>query len=264
MKISGAGPAEECRIEKEAAAVQVDARGKGYRELNKEIRHILRDHGAVHLKGVMGQRYIATGLTAQRGITIEGTPGNNLASFMDGPHITVKGNVQDGTANTMSSGRVVVHGCAGDILAYALRGGEVYVRGNSGCRTAIHMKQGGENNPVVVIGGGAGSFLGEYMAGGVIILLGLGKSAAGVVGKHCAVGMHGGVIYVRGETPPANLSGSVQAEKAGRGDYKIIDRYVNRFARYFHLSPEELVQGPYMRISAKSGRPYGNLYSKGA
>ncbi len=263
MKMARATTVRKAAVAKEVAVMQIDAGGKGYQELNREIRHILRDHGAVHLKGVMGQRYIAAGLMGQSHITIEGTPGNNLASFMDGPHITVRGNVQDGTANTMSSGRIVVHGSAGDILAYASRGGEIYVRGNTGCRTAIHMKQGGKHSPVLVIGGSTGSFLGEYMAGGVIILLGLGKPARGTLGKYCAVGMHGGVIYVRGESPPQNLSDSVHVEKAHREDYEIIEEYVGRFARHFHLCAQELVREPYVRISAKSGRPYANLYSQG-
>ena len=54
-----------------------------------------------------------------------------------------------------------------------MRGGEIYVKGNVGWRSGIHMKSYLEKFPVIVIGGKAGDFLGEYMAGGIIILLGL-------------------------------------------------------------------------------------------
>lgn len=54
-----------------------------------------------------------------------------------------------------------------------MRGGEIYVRGNAGYRAGIHMKAYRDKRPVMVIGGRTGSFLGEYQAGGYIIVLGL-------------------------------------------------------------------------------------------
>mgnify|MGYP002508363490 CR=1 FL=1 len=44
---------------------------------------------------------------------------------------------------------------------------------NAGYRAGIHMKAYKDKVPVMVIGGTAGSFLGEYQAGGVIVVLGL-------------------------------------------------------------------------------------------
>ena len=44
-----------------------------------------------------------------------------------------------------------------------MRGGRVYVRDNIGYRGGIHMKQYMEKRPIVVIGGAARAFLGEYM-----------------------------------------------------------------------------------------------------
>ena len=54
--------------------------------------------------------------------TVNGTPGNDLASFMDGPHIVVHGNAQDGGGNTMNGGEVIVHGRAGDVTGHAMPG----------------------------------------------------------------------------------------------------------------------------------------------
>ncbi len=71
-----------------------------------------------------------------------------------------------------------------------MRGGRVFIRDGCGWRAGIHMKQYGERRPVVVVGKDAGSFLGEYMAGGVFVVL-------GETGDCLARGMHGGVIYLR-------------------------------------------------------------------
>jgi hypothetical protein len=86
----------------------------------------------VVLRNVCGHRYIGTGLRNSVAIEIEGTPGNDLAMFMDGPSITVRGNGQDGVGNTMTSGQIVIHGSAGDLLAHSLRGGRIFVEGAIG------------------------------------------------------------------------------------------------------------------------------------
>lgn len=93
----------------------IDAKGIHYRELNRLIREILTDNSRLTLDNVNGQRYIGTGLDSSAEIIINGTPGNDLAMFMDGPGIAVHGNAQDGVANTMNAGEVVVHGSCGDV-----------------------------------------------------------------------------------------------------------------------------------------------------
>jgi len=60
------------------------------------------------------------------------------------------------------------------------------------------MKEYMEKKPIIVIGGKAGAFLGEYMAGGTIILLGIDiDDPKNIVGSYCGTGMHGGTIYSR-------------------------------------------------------------------
>ena len=76
----------------------------------------------------------------------------------------------------MNDGRIIVHGSIGDAAGYAMRGGESHVQGDAGYRAGIHMKAYGDKLPALVIGGAAGSFLGEYQAGGVILVLGLSKT----------------------------------------------------------------------------------------
>jgi hypothetical protein len=94
-------------------------------------------------------------------------------AFMDGPVVEVFGNGQDAIANTMNNGRIVIHGDAGDVLAYAMRGGALFVRGSVGYRVGIHMKAFRDLVPILVVGGTAKDFLGEYMAGGILAVLAL-------------------------------------------------------------------------------------------
>ena len=141
-----------------------------FQSLNKRIRESA--DGEVVINGCVGQRYIATGLSGKN-ITINGTPGNALGAYLNGCDVTVNGNAQDATGDTMNGGRIIIHGNSGDATGDAMRGGVIYIKGNTGYRAGIHMKAYKELRPVIVVGGRAGSFLGEYQAGGLIIVLGL-------------------------------------------------------------------------------------------
>ena len=149
--------------------MKIDVKNLDYREVNDKLRET---DGACTLSGCLGQRFIAAGM-ADREITIEGTPGNALGAYLNGADITVRGNAQDAVGDTMNAGRIVVHGNIGDAAGYAMRGGRIFVRDDAGYRAGIHMKAYREKVPVMVIGGRCGSFLGEYQAGGVIVVLGL-------------------------------------------------------------------------------------------
>ena len=156
------------------APAVIDAAGVYYRDLNARLREVVasgvRD---IRIYNVCGQRYIGTDLNAPVNITVNGTPGNDLGMFMKGPLITVHGNAQDGCGNTMDEGRIVIHGHAGDTVGLAARGGTIIIREGVGYRAGIHMKEYKEKMPVLVIGETAQDFCGEYMAGGVLILLSL-------------------------------------------------------------------------------------------
>ena len=179
----------------------IDCKGVYYRAVNDAVRAAI-EAGAttVRLSNVNGQRYIGTGLHGE-GVRIEvdGTPGQALAMFMDGPTVEVVGNAQDGVGNTMNSGQVIVHGSVGDVLGYGMRRGRIFVEGDAGYRAGIHMKADEGLAPVIVCGGKARDFFGEYMAGGLLVLLGMHSAADGpIVGGHVGAGMHGGEIFIRG------------------------------------------------------------------
>ncbi|MGE5405872.1 MAG: hypothetical protein ACM3PP_13160 [Candidatus Saccharibacteria bacterium] len=238
----------------------IDAQGLDYRILNSKVRGLVESgEQSFHLENVNGHRYIACGLSGPLSIEIEGTGGNDLAAYINGPKIVVNGNVQDCICNTMNSGTVVVTGRAGDILGYGASGGEIYIRGDVGSRCGIHLKGTKEKAPVMVIGGVAGDFLGEYMAGGTIIVLGLDNEGP-PAGRQIGVGMHGGAIYIRGNgLEEAPGVGTEICELTSR-DTEIISRYVQKFSKHFDLNYEQLMQPGFIKIAPKGKRPYGTMY----
>jgi len=246
----------------------VDARGLGYRQLNERI-HLMLARGATHLRiqHVCGQYYLADGLKGDAvELTLEGIPGNDLAAFMDGPRVVVRGNVQDAAANTMNSGEVVIHGHAGDILGHSMRGGRVFVRHDVGYRVGIHMKAYRNSFPVIVVGGTARDFLGEYMAGGLIVILGLSADTATaapgpLVGDFVGTGMHGGTILLRGTVDPRTLGKEVKTAAASGDDLKLVHPHLEAFCRYFALDVGEILEHPFTKLFPHTHRPYGKIYA---
>jgi glutamate synthase domain-containing protein 3 len=238
----------------------IDAKGVYHRDLNAIVREKASVGNAkLHLVNVNGQRYIATDLPGKVEIEIDGTPGNDLGAFMDGPRIIVNGNVQDGCGNTMNSGEIVVRGRAGDILGMSMRGGAIYVRENAGYRCAIHMKEYHDRKPLLVIGGTAQDFFAEYMAGGIAILLGL--TGIPHQGRFIGTGMHGGVIYIRGNVEPYQLGKEVGASAPDAADMAVIESAVRSYAAHFNVDADEILRTPFVKLTPVSSRPYGKLYT---
>jgi len=263
----------------------IDAENIDYKTLNYSIRNILSEikfsgnndlikkFKTIELNNVLGQRYIGDGIQSKINILINGTPGNDLAAFMDGPEIEIFGNVQDGTGNTMNSGKIIIHGSAGDILGYSMRGGEIYIKQDVGYRSGIHMKSYLEKFPVIVIGGKAGPFLGEYMAGGIIIVLGLNSPINQmknfylfdddeIVGDYIGTGMHGGKIFVRGEINNHKLGKEIIKSKINKEDEEIIKSYIDNYFKYFGFANKETINlSDFLKLTPFSRRPYGKLYA---
>ncbi len=244
------------------AGAAINAAGVHYKDLNDQVRALLGNGTkTVTLKNVCGHRYIGAGLRGDAAIAIEGVPGNDLACFMDGPSIEVHGNAQDGVANTMSSGQVIIHGNAGDVLGYSMRGGRVFVRGNAGYRVGIHMKAFRERVPVVIVGGGARDYFGEYMAGGILMLLGIGCEENGpVAGDFLGTGMHGGEIFVRGRVDPHQLGREVGLVDIDDQSWSRVEKSLEDYSRAFGIEGEDLTRERFTRLVPVSSRPYGRLY----
>jgi glutamate synthase domain-containing protein 3 len=243
----------------------IDAKDMHYKELNKIIREsILSGVKNILLENVNGQYYIGDGIKGDDiTITVNGVPGNDLGVFMDGPSIIVNNNVQDNIGNTMNAGKITVNGDAGDVIGYGMRGGRIYIRGNAGYRIGIHMKGYNEQIPVIIIGGKVGSFFGEYMAGGVMVLLSLDNSEESV-GEYFGVGMHGGAIYMKQKIDFSKYSKEVEFLEANDSDMSFLKKYLSEYAKDFNLSSEDLIKGPFYKIIPSSARPYAHLYTSAA
>ncbi|MBO4360820.1 MAG: glutamate synthase [Eubacteriaceae bacterium] len=234
----------------------IETRGLEHRELNELIR---RSGGAATLADCCGQRFIAAGMSGCD-IDIEGVPGNALGAYFNGGTITVRGNAQDAVGDTMNAGRIVIHGSIGDAAGYGMRGGRIYVRGNAGYRAGIHMKAYGDSLPVMVIGGRAGSFLGEYQAGGIIIVLGLDSGPERIVGEFPCTGMHGGTLYLRGDCEGVRFPVQVNVRKATDEDMEALEGYLADYCEVFGLDPGRITEGGFTVVTPDSSNPYRQLY----
>ncbi len=160
----------------------------------------------------------------------------------------------------MDSGEIVVFGNGGDALGYSMRGGTIYVLGNCGYRVGVHMKEFYEKTPTIVIGGFVGSFLGEYLAGGIIIILGLTTDTF-PVGNFCGVGMHGGVIYIRSNKPPIDFPPQLSVDLVNAQDLNDIKSYLDRFSKTFNIQIDDILNVPFYKITPNTRNPYRQVYT---
>ena len=224
-----------------------------------ELGQILREtEGDTALEGCLGQRFIAAGMK-RRKLEIHGIPGNALGAYLDGAEIEVFGNAQDAVGDTMNAGTIVIHGSIGDTAGYAMRGGEIYVKGDAGYRAGIHMKEYREHLPVLVIGGKAGSFLGEYQAGGMIIVLGLHTDGP-IVSNYPCTGMHGGKLFLRSDCKDILFPDQVTARPASPEDMAEIEVHLRRYCEHFGTDYARVIDSPFTVVTPDSRNPYRQMY----
>lgn len=235
--------------------MRIDAKDLYYKELNDRIR--ASEDTQIIVDNAMGHRYIGNGISGKT-IEINGTAGNGLGAYLNGGTIIARSNAQDATGDTMNNGSIYIHGSSGDATGYAMRGGKIFIQGNTGYRTGIHMKAYKDHVPVIVIGGLPGSFLGEYQAGGIIIVLGLGATEAPVF-HFLGTGMHGGKIFLRVNEMPQDLPGQVVARKATEQDIEEIKPYVDEFCDYFKV--DGAFDKTFYVLTPNTKNPYKQLYT---
>jgi glutamate synthase domain-containing protein 3 len=247
----------------------IDAAGVHFRDLNQQIRNAANNGiRKLIIDSVYGHRYIGTGVyDRQIEIEVNGTPGQDLGAFLNGPiTIQVYGNGQDGIGNTMNDGKIIVHGNAGDLLAMSMRGGKIFIRGDVGYRGLLHMKEYLEKKPLVVIGGTAQDFFGEYMAGGIGILLGLTlREGQTHRANFIGTGMHGGSLYIRGDEDTIHeyqLGKEVSPVEMNEEDFKLLEKAIREFAWHFDgFNYKEILDTPFTKLIPVHKRPYGKLYA---
>ncbi len=240
----------------------IDAKGMHYTPLNKEIRAAVKDGVTeIILNNINGQRFIGNGLRGEDvTIIVNGVPGGDLCMFMSGPTCIVHANAEHAPGNTLDRGKIFIHGTAGDAVAHSMRGGEVYVRDSIGYRGGIHMKEYKDKCPVLVVGEYTRAFLGEYMAGGILIVLGRGKDQPPVDERGVGTGIHGGELYIRGEVPDHLLGIGAEKKPFTEADREKIRPYIEKYCREFGVDEPELYIDEYVHIGPSSARPFAEKY----
>jgi glutamate synthase domain-containing protein 1/glutamate synthase domain-containing protein 3 len=146
----------------DARGFEVEGRGSLAYALREAAQIGFRRMIVAHARG---HRFIANGLgteTQAVRIDVYGSPGDYLASGIDGAEIHVHANGQDQLAQIMKAGRLVVHGDVGQTFMYAAKGGYAFVMGNAAGRPLINAV----GKPRVVINGTCLDYLAEsFMAG---------------------------------------------------------------------------------------------------
>lgn len=234
---------------------EISAAGKSFQELGVLLE---QSSGQVLLRDCLGQRFIGAGMK-RLNARITGIPGNALGAYLNGGSLEVMGNAQDAVGDTMNAGRIVIHGNVGDTAGYAMRGGTILVEGSAGYRAGVHMKEYENKLPVMVIGGAVGSFLGEYQAGGIILVLGLGVSGP-IVGNFPCTGMHGGRVFLRSDCRDILFPAQVTARPASGEDLEAIRPYVEDFCRCFGRDPQQIMDVPFTLVTPDSRNPYRQMY----
>ncbi len=244
----------------------IDASGMYYRVLNQIIRDKIKEgYRKFILKNVNGQRYIGAGIMEDVYIEVHGVAGNDLGVFMKRGTIIVYDDAQDGVGNTMEGRKIVIHGMAGDVCGYGMRGGKLHILKDVGYRVGIHMKTYKDMVPVIIVGGKAGDFLGEYMAGGILILLDLwGDDGRPKVGDYLGTGMHGGTIYIRGDVDKYLFGKEVGVVETTEDDVKLLRGLITEYCEDFKnygLDVDEIMSVPFTKLIPVSTRPYGRIYA---
>ena len=236
--------------------ISIDADHLNHKALNDRLRGI---KAPVQLTNCCGQRFIAAGM-APVSLSITGVPGNALGAYLNGGKIVVHGNAQDAVGDTMNDGTIIVHGSIGDAAGYAMRGGKIYVKGNAGYRAGIHIKAYEDKSPTMIIGGTCGSFLGEYQAGGTIIVLGLTAQERPIVRNFPCTGMHGGTMFLRGSCDAIRFPQNVDVSHADAEDIAAIDERLTEFCTIFSYDKNVVMEEGFTKIVPSSSNPYKALY----
>lgn len=234
----------------------INAKNLDHKALNEKLRGL---SGDITIEECCGQRFIAAGMSGCS-ITINGVPGNALGAYLNGADIVVNANAQDAVGDTMNEGSIIIHGNVGDATGYAMRGGKILVKGNAGYRAGIHMKEYKEKVPKMVIGGTAGSFLGEYQAGGIIVVLGLESGGKNIVGSFPCTGMHGGKMFLRSDCKGVKFPSQVTARPATGEDLEEIRELLSEYCLIFGWDFQEVFNSVFTVVTPDSKNPYKQMY----
>ncbi len=209
----------------------------------------------VRVYNVQGERFLGVGLfnwlkkelprlPKKLSVTweVNGTPGNKLG-WHASPSSTfiVRGHLGENCAVGSSGAQYYIHGGAGGAFAYACSGKtKAFVRDSVGDRCGVYSKGTKENRPLLMIGNTAGSWCGECMHSGDIIVLNSGK-AEYAVGDGAGCGMEGeSRIFIKGNFK-GKLGKGLRARKPSEEEKKFLEEKINDFCACMQSSPKDLL-----------------------
>lgn len=134
-------------------------------------------------------------------IIISGQSGQRVGAMgFANTYIEVMGPASDDVGWLNAGAHIVVHGNAGNGAANGMAQGKIYVAGNIGSRGMTMTKHNPRFEPPELwVLGSAGDYFGEFMAGGVAVICGVGsQTPENVLGYRPFVGMVGGKAFFRG------------------------------------------------------------------
>jgi glutamate synthase domain-containing protein 3 len=191
---------------------ELDCSGLSTREINVEIKRLIKAGQPVVLQNPAARHNLAVALLEKGHVQFEGSVGYYCGGLTDGATIEVRGSAGWGTAESMLSGRVVVHGNAGNSAGAAMRGGELIIHGDAAARAGVSIKGG-----LLLIAGNCGYMTGFMGQKGTIVVC--GNAAEGF-----ADSMYETVCYVGGEI--ADLGNDAVVSAPEPGDIAFLDSVI--------------------------------------
>ena len=126
------------------------------------------------------------------------------------------------------------------------------------------MKAYEDKAPLLVIGGCAGSFLGEYQAGGTIIVLDLAERASDrprrIVGNFPCTGMHGGRMFLRADCRGIVFPDQVTARVIDDFEREELRMLLAEFCEVFAYDVDEVLSVPFTVVAPDSANLYRQMY----
>ena len=178
--------------------------GRTIREINAEIRRLLKEGEAVTVSSPGARHNLGVALLESGVVVFDGSVGYYCAGLIDGARVRIKGSAGWGLAESMLSGEVIVEGNAGNSAGAAIRGGALVVQGDSGARTGVSMKNG-----LIIVTGSCGYMSGFMGQGGKMIICGDAAEAFGD-------SMYETDCFIRGQAVPRYLAELLPPRRAAR------------------------------------------------
>ena len=143
----------------------------------------------------------------------------------------------------MQDKNLTLYGTPGNGLGQYLSGGKIEVFGSAQEATGDTMNAG------------------EIVAGGLIVVLGIGLDGQYPAGFFCGTGMHGGKIILRCDRKPEGLPEQVCVHACTEADRAEMRPHVEAYCEKFGGNPEALLGAQYFVLTPNPEKGYHRMYT---